>query len=62
MTETYTSPEYEIDLQLAALIKKIVDGTATDDDKARYDVLCVRRADLMRPYAVGRTSRRARSA
>lgn len=50
--ESTTSREAEIDRTVEWFIGKIVDGTATADDKAKYEQLIAQRARLMRP---GRT-------
>jgi hypothetical protein len=56
----YTSPEFEIDLRLAEIIKRMVEGTASTDERREYQVLCLRRADLMRPGPLGRVHSRRR--
>jgi hypothetical protein len=56
--------EAQIDRVLDELSAKIMDGTASAEDKANYRQMVARRTDLMRPLKidVGRWLERKRSA
>ena len=56
----HTSAEYEIDMQLAAIIRKMVAGTASVEDMQSYNALLIKRAHLMRPTGFGKTVRMRR--
>lgn len=52
--DTPTSAESSLDRQIEGLIAKIVSGTASDDDVARYHDLTRERVTRMQPVAVQR--------
>jgi hypothetical protein len=57
MQMTISSPEFELDRRIERLIGKIVDGSATEQDKLEYLELSKRRSRLMQRNASSRNER-----
>jgi hypothetical protein len=57
MTDVTISMESELDRKIEAIIRKVVKGDASPEDRAELEALCRKRASLMRSNSFTRSER-----